>query len=168
MYTPGRSKELIRNSVFNYFKDCTHILTLPNLYFGLEEMFLKQGKKVDCSEYVVNTFEGQRQIAPKGLRLFNLNIKDMDLSVYDGLFLDLYGTFNKSMAEALPRIKVGSKVAITFLMARENRQLQQRIDITNREQSYVRLLAEYGIEIDLYANYCDTTPMCVFYGTKIV
>ena len=61
IYTPGPSKEYIRNSVFLHFKDCSYVLTLPNLYFGLERMLLKDGKKVDCTEYEVNTFKGQQQ-----------------------------------------------------------------------------------------------------------
>lgn len=166
MYIPGPSKEYIRDSVFLHFMDCKYILTLPNLYFGLETMFILDGKKVDCTEYKVNTFKGQQKIAPKGVTLYNRNVKDIDISNYDGIFLDFYGTFNKSYKELFPRIQSGTKLAITFMMARENKELQKVIDITNREESYVKLLSSYGINIKKYAKYCDTTPMCVFFGTK--
>ena len=49
-YKAGILKEHIRNSVFLYFKDCSNILTLPNLYFDLEKMFIKKGKKVTSVE----------------------------------------------------------------------------------------------------------------------
>ena len=55
---------------------------------------------------------------------------------------------------------------MTFLMARENVKLQEHINITNREESYVKLLSKHNLHIDKYANYCDSTPMCVFYGIK--
>jgi hypothetical protein len=167
MYTPGKSKEYIRNDVFHFFKDCKHIITLPNLYFGLEQRLLNEGIKVDCSEYRVNTFKGAIQIKPKGITLFNKNVKDLDLSVYDGLFFDLYGTWNKSMEEALPRINKGAHLVITFLMAREHRNVQKVIDITNREESYIKLLRKFGFITKKFINYCDSTPMCVFYCIKI-
>lgn len=168
MYTPGKSKEYIRDGVFHFFKDnCDHIITLPNLYFGLEERFLEIGIKVDCSEYRVNTFKGAVQAKPEGITLFHADVKDLNLSVYDGLFFDLYGTWNKSMEIALPRIKVGARLVITFLMARENKILQKKINIKKREQSYINLLREFGFLTRKYVNYCDTTPMCVFYCIKI-
>lgn len=165
-YTPGKSKEYIRNSVFLFFNDCKHVITLPNLYFGLEQMLLDDGKKVDCTEFSVNTFEGAKQIAPKEVKLYNKNVKDLDISKYDGLFLDFYGCFNDNCRSILPRINSGSKVALTFLMARESKKLQKEIDIKNREESYVNLLSKYNIKVLRYVNYCDTTPMCVFYGIK--
>jgi hypothetical protein len=167
MYTPGKSKEYIRKGVFDFFKDtCKHVITLPNLYFGLEKNLLDIGIKVDCSEYKVNTFKGAIQVKPKGITLFNKNVKNLDLSIYDGLFFDLYGTWNKNMEEALPRIKLNSKLVITFLMARENKHLQKRININKREDSYIKLLNTYGFRVIKYMNYCDTTPMCVFYCIK--
>lgn len=166
MYTPGKSKEYIRENVFHFFKDRKHIITLPNLYFGLEQRLLDIGIKVDCSEYKVNTFEGAIQKKPDGIRLFNNNVKDLDLGIYDGLFFDLYGTWNKSMEEALPRININAKLVITFLMAREHKDLQKIIDIKKREESYVKLLYSYGFKTFSHIKYCDTTPMCVFYCIK--
>lgn len=163
MYTPGKSKGYIRDGVFLFFRECKHVITLPNLYFGLESQLLSQGIKVDCSEYRVNTFEGAVQKKPDGITLFHKNVKNIDLSIYDGLFFDLYGTWNKDMAIALPKIKIGAKLVITFLMGREHKNLQKIIDITNREESYVKLLYSYGFKTHKYINYCDTTPMCVFY-----
>lgn len=166
MYTPGKSKEYIRNDVFHFFKDtCKHIITLPNLYFGLEKRFLDIGIKVDCSEYSVNTFKGAVQKKPEGITLFHKNVKDLDLNKYDGLFFDLYGTWNRNMEEALPRIKLGAKLVITFLMSRE-RWCKDKIDITKREESYIKLLYKYGFTTYKHINYCDTTPMCVFYCKK--
>ena len=71
------------------------------------------------------------------------------------------------MEEALPRIKLNSKLVITFLMARENKRLQKKINVEKREESYVKLLKQYGFKTIKYINYCDTTPMCVFYCIKI-
>lgn len=167
MYVPGKSKKYIRDGVLLFFKECKHIVSLPNLYFGLELQLIEQGIKVDCSEYKINTFKGAIQIKPKEVRMFYSNVKDLDLSIYDGLFFDLYGTWNKDMEIALPRINRNAKLVITFLMAREHRKLQKVIDIKNREQSYVNLLASYGFRTIKYVNYCDTTPMCVFYCIKI-
>lgn len=168
MYIPGKSKEYIRNGVFHFFKEgnCKHVITLPNLYFGLEERLMDIGIKVDCSEYRVNTFKGAIQKKPEGITLFHRNVKNLDLSIYDGLFFDLYGTWNRSMEQALPRIKHGSRLVITFLMAREHPRVQKIIDIKNREESYVKLLKHYGFTTIKYINYCDTTPMCVFYCIK--
>tara|TARA_R110000796_G_scaffold168210_2_gene285106 strand:- start:176 stop:682 length:507 start_codon:yes stop_codon:yes gene_type:complete len=167
MYTPGKSKEYIRDGVFHFFKECKHIITLPNLYFGLEQRFLDEGIKVDCSEYKVNTFKGAVQLKPKDITLFNTNVKYLNLSKYDGLFFDLYGTWNKSMEESLPRINKNARLVITFLMGREHLNLQKIIDIKHREESYVKLLSKYGFKTIKYINYCDTTPMCVFYCIKI-
>ena len=166
MYKPGPSKEYIRNSVFLYFKDCSKILTLPNLYFGLESKFLEAGKSVDCTEYKVNTFKGMEQTAPKGVNLYNKNVKNMNIAEYDGIFLDFYGTFNKNTDSVLKKVAPGTKLAMTFLMARENKKLQEKINIKKREESYIHLFKEYGVHIDSYANYCDTTPMCIFFGYK--
>lgn len=166
MYKPGKSKEYIRNSVFLYFKDCNNILTLPNLYFGLEKMLLKEGKQVTCSEYDVNTFKGQNQIAPKNIKLINSDVTKIELSEYDGIFLDLYGNYNENVANALESLQIGCKIAITFLMARESKKLQKIIDIKDRENSYIRVFKKHGITITKYANYYDTTPMCVFFGAK--
>lgn len=166
MYSPGPSKEYIRESVFLYFKECSHILTLPNLYFGLESRFVADGKKVDCTEYKVNTFEGMTQEVPKGVGLYNKNAKNMPLDEYNGIFLDFLGTFNKDTSVILNKIAPGTRLALTFLMARENKKLQEKINIKSREESYVKLLAEYNVSIEKYANYCDTVPMCVFYGIK--
>lgn len=129
-------------------------------------MLLNDGKQVDCSEYEVNTFKGQQQVAPPGVNLYNINVKDLNLSKYDGIFLDFMGTFNKYTPQILDKFNSGTKIAITFMMARENKKLQEKIDIRTREESYVRLLNEYNIQIDKYANYCDTVPMCVFFGYK--
>jgi len=167
MYIPGKSKEYIREGVFHFFKDCTQVITLPNLYFGLERKLMNKGIKVHCSEYKVNTFKGAVQVKPKGIKMFNKNVKDLDLSIYDGLFFDLYGTWNLSMEEALPRINKGARLVITFLMAREHLRVQKIIDITNREESYVKLLRKFGFITTKYINYCDSTPMCVFYCTKV-
>jgi len=166
MYVPGPSKGYIRNSVFLYFKTCTYVLTLPNLYFGLEKMFIEDGKKVDCTEIKVNTFKGMQQIKPKGVNIFNRNVAGLDIKKYDGIFLDFFGTFNKNTKIVLEKTQPGTKLAMTFLMARENLELQKHIDIKNREESYVRLLDSYGVTITKYANYCDTIPMCVFFGYK--
>ena len=168
MYKPGKSKGYIRDSVFLFLleSNCKHVLTLPNLYFGLEKKLLDKGIKVDCSEYSVNTFKKQREIAPKGITLHSKNVADIDLSKYDGIFFDFYGTFNKSLAKALPRIEPGTSVAFTFLMARENLKLQKIINIKRREKSYCKLLYRYGVDIEKYANYNDSSPMCVFFGTK--
>ena len=166
-YSPGPSKEYIRNSVFLHFIECTYVLTLPNLYFGLEKMLLDDGKQVDCTEYEVNTFEGQKQIAPPGITLYNLDVKDLNLSKYDGVFLDFMGTFNRHTPGIMKQLHSGTRIAMTFMMARENKTLQQEIDITNREESYVKLLSKHNVHIEKYANYCDTTPMCVFFGHKI-
>lgn len=165
MYTPGKSKEYIREGVFHFFKNCKHVVTLPNLYFGLEKKFLDIGIKVDCSEYRVNTFEGAIQQKPEGITLFHDNVKNLDLNKYDGLFFDLFGPWNKDVEDALPRIKPGAKLVITFLMARE-RWCKDKIDITKREQSYIKLLKEYGFSTIKYVNYRDTSPMCVFYCIK--
>lgn len=167
MYTPGKSKRYIRDGVLLFFEECTHVVTLPNLYFGLELQLIIQGIKVDCSEYKVNTFKGALQIKPRDVRMFNSNVKDLDLSIYDGLFFDLFGTWNKDMEVALPRININARLVITFLMAREHLNVQKVIDIKNREKSYVKLLASYGFKTIKYINYCDTTPMCVFYCIKI-
>lgn len=166
MYKPGPSKGYIRDSVFLYFMDCTYVLTLPNLYFGLEKMFVMDGKRVDCAEYKVNTFKGMQQIKPNGVRLYRDNVANLEIEKYNGIFLDFYGTFNRHTSAVLDRVKPGTKLAMTFLMARENKDLQKHIDIKNREESYIRLLAKYGVTIEKYANYCDTTPMCVFFGYK--
>lgn len=167
MYTPGKSKKYIRDGVLLFFEDCKHVITLPNLYFGLEEQLLEQGIKVDCSEYKVNTFKGAVQLKPKNVRMFYSNVKDLDLKIYDGLFFDLYGCWNRHMEEALPHIKINSLLVITFMMAREPINVQKVIDIRNREWSYVQLLLTYGFETIKYINYCDSSPMCVFYCVKI-
>lgn len=167
MYTPGKSKEYIREGVFHFFNDRKRVITLPNLYFGLERKLMNQGIEVHCSEYKVNTFKGALQVKPKGIKMFHSDVKDLNLSIYDGLFFDLYGTWNKSMEEALPRINKDAKLVITFLMAREHPRVQRLIDIKNREWSYTQLLLKYGFRTIKYINYCDTTPMCVFYCIKI-
>lgn len=167
VYTPGESKEHIRNYAFNFFRgSCTHVITLPNLYFGLESRLLAEGIKVDCSEYRVNTFEGAIQVKPEGINLYHSDVKNLNLSPYDGLFFDLYGTWNKSVQQSLPRINRNARLVITFLMGRETRELQKVIDIKNREKSYVKLLNEYGFSVIKYINYRDTTPMCVFFCIK--
>lgn len=167
-YTAGITKEYIRDNVFFFLQDCKHVLTLPNLYFGLEKKLTKEGVKVDCAEYKVNTFKQQQKIAPDNITLFYNDVKDIDVTKYDGIFLDLCGTFNKSADAVLKRINYGTKISITFLMARENKVLQQKIDIKNREDSYINLLREYNLFVTKYINYNNTgnSPMCVFFGEK--
>jgi hypothetical protein len=167
MYTPGKLKEYIRNDIFLFLADCKYIITLPNLHFSLEENLIAKGCKIDCTEYKKDIYVKALKIKPKKVKLFNNNIKDLNLSLYDGLFLDLCGIWNEDMQEVLPQIKIGAKIVFTFLMARDSKRLQQIINITKREESYVMLLKQYGFKTIKYINYRDTTPMCVFYCIKI-
>lgn len=167
-YAPKIEKEYIRNSVFLFFKDCDNILTLPNLYFDLERQFIEDGRKqIDCCEYKPEIFKEQKLLAPPECNLFFGDVSEMDLSKYDGIFLDLCGFFSKSTDKVFKSLKPGTKIVVTFLLRRENKKLQKMIDIKNRESSYVLLLNKYDIFVTKYVNYGEwRTPMCVFFGTK--
>ncbi len=166
-YSPGHSKENVRNHVFLYLKECNNILTLPNLYFSLEERFLKEGKSVNCTESLRVIYNKQLKIAPSEIKLFNKNIKNIDTSNYDGLFLDMCGPFSNAISLSLLKLNKGSKIVLTLLMARESKELQKFIDIKNREESYILLLNRFNIQVEKYITYCDTTPMIVLFGVKI-
>ena len=165
-YLPGRMKGYIRDSVFLYFSNCKSVLTLPNLYFDLEKKFLDKGINIECVEYKNDTFKNMQQIVPKGIKLYNQDVKNLDLSKYDGMFLDFCGTFNDSAEVVLKKIKPKTKIAITFLMSRESKRLQKKINIKNRRISYIVLFEKYNIIIDYFMDYNDITPMCVFFGYK--
>jgi hypothetical protein len=165
-YTPGKSKEDVRNHVLSYFKGCEKVLTLPNLHFSLEKKLLEQGIKVECTERKVTIYKEQLKIAPSNIILYNKDIKHVDTSLYDGLFLDMCGPFSSSISEALHKLKDGSKIALTLLMSRESNELKKFINLNNRETSYITLLRRYNIYIEKYITYTDTVPMGVFFGVK--
>lgn len=167
-YSAGKEKEHIRNYVFLHFIDCEYVVTLPNLYFQLETLLLKHGIKVDCCEHKRDIFEKQKEIAPKRVTLYNCDVENLNLLKYDGIFLDLCGTFNKSSHKLFKNIKSKTKIAVTFLMARENNSLQEFLDINNREESYITLMDTYGINITKFINYSSYphSPMCTFFGEK--
>lgn len=165
-YVPGPSKKYIRESVLLYFNKCQNILTLPNLYFDLEIKLLQQNKKVTCVERVSHIFKDMEKIAPSEIKLLHSDVKDVDISIYDGIFLDFMGTFNNDVEKILKKICPETRLVFTFLMARENKNLQKIINIKNREKTYLQLLAKYNIIIEKSAYYMDTSPMRVFYGYK--
>jgi len=168
IYTPGKGKEHIRDYVFSFFKDRKRVLTLPNLYFDLESRLLKDDKQVDCCEYDKNIFIKQKKIVPKEINLYYREVGHMNLKKYDALFLDFCGPFNETTSETLIKIEPGTKVVLTFLLARESKKVQKLMDLRKREESYVRLLANFGIFVTKYINYSDKphSPMAVFFGTK--
>lgn len=166
-YTPGKTKGYIRNEVSLHLSSCNHILTLPNLYFNLEKEFLSKGIKVDCTEVREDIYIKQKEIAPKGVTLFNKDIQNVEVDKYDGVFLDMCGPFTESLSITIQKLKPNTEIVLTLLLARECNNLQRFIDINNREESYVKLLNKHGVDVNFYVNYTDTTPMCVFFGTKI-
>ena len=89
IYSAGETKEPIRNYTFFYFKNCSHVLTLPNLYFDLEQTLLNNGKKVDCCEYREDIYLQQLKIAPKEIKLHNIDAKHLNYVNYDGVFVDI-------------------------------------------------------------------------------
>lgn len=166
MYNPGRMKEIIRDHVFLHFTQCKHILTLPNLHFDLEKLFIKYGQNVDCVEYKRDIYQQQLNLAPTECNLHYKNVKDMNLSKYDGIFLDFCGYFTHTTGEILEKIAPGTDIVITFMMRRESKKVQEIIDISDRKKSYINLLKKYNITVNKHIEYCDTTPMCLFFGKK--
>lgn len=168
LYKTSKEKEYIRDEVFLFFNSCNDILTLPNLYFNLENKFLKAGKNVDCVERDIDIYMKQLLIAPKAINLYNCDVKDLEISKYDGIFLDLCGCFSKSAEETLLKVSSGTKLAVTFMMARESRYIQRYINIACRELSYIQMFKKFGIEIEKFVKYSSTpqSPMCVFFGIK--
>lgn len=168
-YTPGSGKGYIRDCVFLFFMNCTKVLTLPNLYFGLEELLLNDGKTVECCEYKKETYLKQLKIAPKGIVLHHSDVCDIDLSEFNGVFLDFCGSWNKEYSKLLFSIKKDTNVVITLLMNRESKLTQQFIDLNNRHESYTRLLATFGLFVIKYVTYNDSnSPMCVFFAKKLI
>lgn len=165
-YYPGTSKGQIRDNVFLYFMHCSNILTLPNLYFDLEKMFIKDGKKVTSIENNYEIYIKQLNLAPIEMEINYSDIKNFDVSKYDGIFLDFCGLYNQAASNVFRKIKPKTKIAVTFIMARESKLLQQVIDITNRKAAYITLLANYNILVTKCVEYCDSSPMCVFFGEK--
>ena len=92
----------------------------------------------------------------------------MDFNKYDAIFLDLCGPMTSHKFDCFKTIKSGTKLAITLLMARESKILQNYIDINNREKSYIKFFSDFNINIEYYINYSDKpqSPMCVFFGEK--
>ena len=167
MYTADKYKKYIRENVLLHLNECQCVLTLPNLYFNLEQKLLKNKIKVDCVEIKKDIYLQQIEIAPKEIKLFHSDIQMLDLDNYDGIFLDLCGPLTYSLYHTLSNIKVGTKVAITLLMARETKFAQHYIDISKREHSYIKLLNSYDIVVSKYINYTSTVPMCVFFCEKV-
>lgn len=168
-YHPSEEKEYIRNLVFLFFVNTTKVLTLPNLHFELETLLLKDGKEVHCCEKVQHIYQKQCVIAPENVKLHYGDIKTLDLGQYDGLFLDFCGYWNKDTSEILSKIKKGAYVVLTFMMNRESKTAQKLIDINKREESYVRLLATFGIQVEKFATYGSfRSPMAVFMGRKLI
>lgn len=165
-YYPGALKEQIRDNVFLYFMHCSNILTLPNLYFDLERMFIKDGKKITSVEKNYEIYMKQLDIAPIEIEVNYADVGDFDVSKYDGIFLDFCGLYNQAASSVFRRIKSGTKIVVTFMMARESKLLQEVIDITNRKVAYTELLANYNIIVTKCIEYCDSSPMCVFFGIK--
>lgn len=166
MYIAGESKEYIRENVFSFFSNSVNILTLPNLHFNLENKLINAGKNVSCFEYDKSIFKKQQLINPKSISLNYGNVLNYNPYLYDGIFLDLCGVYNENVGLFLQKVTKGTNIIVTFLMARESRQLQNVIDINNREFSYVRLFKSFNIEIDFFISYTDSSPMCCFFGNK--
>lgn len=167
MYTAGKMKKHVRNDVFLYLSDCHHILTLPNLYFSLEQRLAKK-MKVDCVEIKKQIYLKQIQIVPCGIILNHGDVQYLDISKYDGMFLDMCGPFTFALSNTLKSVKSDCKLVITLMMAREGSHVKNIINIKEREKSYISLFNSYGIRISKFINYRDTTPMCTFFGTKIL
>lgn len=165
-YTAGTSKEHIRDNVFLYFIDCSNILTLPNLYFNLEKAFIEDGKQVTCVERNYDIYIKQLIQGPKEIEFNHTDIEHFNISNYDGIFLDLCGTYCKAASNVFRSMKPGDRIAVTFLMGRESKLLQQVIDITNREIAYTELLDTYNISVKKCMKYNDSSPMCTFFGQK--
>ena len=157
-------------AVFLFFMNCTRVLTLPNLYFQLEKLLLNDGKIVECCEYKKETYLKQLEVAPKDIILHHGDVCDMNLNRFDGIFLDFCGSWNKEYSKLLLSVKINTQVVITLLMNRESKVTQQFIDLDNRVESYIRLLATFGIVIIKYGEYGQGTksPMCVFFAKKLI
>lgn len=168
-YKASPHKEEIRKLVFKYFvkHKCTTVLTLPNLYFSLEERLVKKKIKVDCIERDLDIYKKQVKINPKNINLYKNNLGKFDVSSYDGLFLDLCGSFSNDLHKALKNITSGAAVVITLLKARESVFIQKYLDITNRAGSYVNLLKRYGLKTESYVEYNSGSPMIVLFCVKM-
>lgn len=166
MYQPTDHKIQIREFVKNFLKNCKSVLTLPNLYFDLEE-FLAKTAKVVCFEQNRVVFKQQQLVAPLNIELNCGNVLNAESSLYDGMFLDFCGPFPFKLLNFLRNVKPNSKLVLTFLAARESRTIQKFIDISNRPQSYALLFKHLGFRTISYVEYQSGSPMIVFFIIKL-
>lgn len=169
MYNASKTKPLIRKHTFNYLKECSTVLTMPNLYFDLEQSLLNSGCSVECVEYKKEIYEQQLISAPSDIKLYNADLKNINVKKYDGMFLDMCGTFSKAVEVSLNNAVPQTKIVLTLLMLRESRKIQQYVDINNRYDTYLSFLDTFNFAIEKTIEYKDNlkSPMCVFFGKKL-
>jgi hypothetical protein len=165
-YTAPTAKVKVREMCYDFLYNCKNIMTLPNLYFSLENELLKN-RSVTCVERDIAIHNKQKKIAPKGIKLILGDITKAPIESYDGFFLDMCGFYSKSLEKVLNRIKPNSRVVITLLFAREPKNLQKKIDITKRKSSYKKLLKDRHnlITVDYY-EYVSKHKMGVYFLIK--
>ena len=164
-YKASDQKKEIREFVYNFLKDCKSVITLPNLYFDLEAKLLKKSKVV-CYEYDKNIYFQQQSLAPKKIQLELGNILSADTKSVDGMFLDFCGPFKEKMIPFLKEVNSGSKIAVTFLAARESLDVQKYITPQDRVNSYIRVFKKLGFKVYGYIPYISKSPMLVFFIIK--
>lgn len=166
MYQPTDHKVQIREFVEEFLGNCKSVLTLPNLYFELEDN-LAQKAKVVCYEQDREIYNQQKVLASPNIELKLGNVLNTDPTMYDGMFLDFCGPFPLKLLGFLKKVQTNSKLVLTFLAARESATTQKFIDINNRPQSYALLFKHLGFRTISYVEYQSGSPMIVFFIIKL-